>query len=241
MDFIDVVRLQVNKHNKHQYEFKYKDCLLSIIVNTSGPPYFTKTPDHPSIHIDTITCSTLGTGNGKKLLCSAIIFLKREFAYGGDTEVKLRAVSSWDMDRRAAEGKNKNLEGLSEDDKSWEKHKKLVNYYKRYGFDVIDEYKERDLQRTDFGSYVAPMIARLDSITEHCSAQPILPVFIGEIPAWECPRCSLVNAKRAAVCMACELPFPGKIALDDPELIVLGGGAKGGGRRRTRRKRRAGN
>jgi len=72
MDFVDVVRLQVNKHNKHQYEFKYKDCLLSIVVNTSGPPYFTKTPDHPSIHIDTITCSTLGTGNGKKLLCSAI-------------------------------------------------------------------------------------------------------------------------------------------------------------------------
>jgi hypothetical protein len=241
MDFTDVVLLQMNKDNKHQYTFDYKDCHISLLINTSGPPSYAKRPDHPSIHIDTIACSTLGTGNGKKLLCSAIIFLKREFAYGGDTEVKLRAVSSWDMDRRAAEGKNKNLEGLSEDDKSWEKHKKLVNYYKRYGFDVIDEYKERDLQRTDFGSYVAPMIARLDSITEHCSAQPILPVFIGEIPAWECPRCSLVNAKRVAVCMACELPFPGKIALDDPELIVLGGGAKGGGRRRTRRKRRAGN
>jgi hypothetical protein len=238
MDFAEVVRLRVNKYNKHQYEFKYKDCHLSIVVNTSGPPYFTKTPDNPRIHIDTISCSTFGKGNGKKLLCSAITFLKREFAYEGDTPVTLRAVSSFDFGKREEEGRNKNLEGLAENDKVWRKHGKLVNYYRRYGFELEEEYRERAQQMTDFSSYVAPMIARLDSITEHCSAQPILPVFIGELPAWECPRCSLVNTKGAAVCMACELPFPGKIELDDPELILLGGGGKGGGRRTTRRRPR---
>ena len=115
---------------------------------------------------------------------------------------------------------------------------KLVNYYKRYGFEVKEEYRERVQQVTGFGSYVAPMIARLDSITEYCSAQPILPVFIGEIPGWACPRCSLENPERARFCKACELPFPGKIALDDPSLILPGRGAKGGGRRTTRRRRR---
>ena len=238
MDFADVVLLQWNKDNKHQYTFDYKDCHISLLINTSGPPSYVKTPDHPSIHIDTLTCSTLGTGNGKKLLCSSIGFLKRELAYGGDTEVTLRAVSSWDMDRREREGRNKNLEGLDEDDKSWRKHMKLVNYYRRFGFEIKEEYREKAQQVTGFGSYVAPMIARLDSITENCSAQPMLPVFIGEIPGWTCPRCSLENPERARLCRACELPFPGKLALDDPRLIVLGGGGKGGGRRRTRRRQK---
>ena len=241
MDFTDVVIL---KRNHAYYDFIYKDCRVSLLPNTSGPPFRKFTPDHPNIYIDTINCSTLGTGNGKKLLCSAITFLKQEFTYGGETEVSLQTASNWDRHRRATEGRNKNLEGLDEDEKSWRKHIKLVNYYKRYGFDVKDEYKERAQQRdlkAVWGSYVAPMIARLDSITEHCSAQPILPVFIGEIPAWTCPLCSLDNPETTPFCGACGIAFPGKIALDDPRLILPLGSAKGGGRRRTRRKRRAGN
>lgn len=155
--------LHIKKMSETHYTFDYKDCLLSIVVNTTGPPYFTKTPDHPNIHIDTITCSTFGTGNGKKLLYSAIKFLEKEFAYEGPTEVTLRAVSSLDMDRREDEERNKDLEGLPENDKKWEKHKKLINYYRKIGFEVKEEYRERAQQKIGDG-YVAPMIARLNTI-----------------------------------------------------------------------------
>lgn len=238
MELAEVVNLRLTIHRKYEYEFSYKDCIVSLFVNTSGFPHYTITPEHPNIHINMIYCSTLGTGNGKKLLCSAIAYLKREFGYTAATEVTLSALSSLDMGARLEQGKNKNLEKLADNDKNWEKHKKLVSYYRRYGFEIKAGYTEKQQQKNEYGTYTTPMIALLDSIMTYCSAQPLLPVFIGEIPGWICNECSFRNPPRATICKECNSPSPRKIAIDDPELIWPSEGAKGGRRRRGRRRTR---
>jgi hypothetical protein len=239
MEIDEVVNLQLSIYKNYEYEFSYKDCSISLFINTSGFPHYTITPENPNIHINTFLCSTLGTGNGKVLLCSSIAYLKQKFGYTGATEVNLSALSSLDMGMRVEQGKNKNLENIGVKDKNWEKHKKLVNYYRRYGFEIKAGYTERNQQMDEYGSYITPMIARLDSITKYCSAQPILPVFLGEISGWTCNNCSYENPPRSTFCKECKVRSPLKIERSDPELIWPIEVTKGGQRRRKTRRRKS--